>query len=139
MQSSSLYLPGFSLRIVAAVSFAMLHLSRDPTSVPTPWRVVAGYRRGLARIVNEHRRLARFSVCSGLARPAFPEMGRLVTLTLRIWAAAILLSGCNTPVGTPSSWQGTYLGKAIVTNPDGDGPQVLRYAPPIWGGGGGGA
>jgi len=52
--------------------------------------------------------------------------------TLRICAATILLSACDTPVGTPPSWRGTYLEKAVVTNPDGDGPQVTRYGPPLY-------
>jgi hypothetical protein len=51
----------------------------------------------------------------------------------------VLLSACDTPVGTPSSWQGTYLDKIIVTNPDGGGPQVIRDGPPdYWSGGGAG-
>ena len=60
---------------------------------------------------------------------------RLATLTLRICAAAILLSACDPPTGTPPSWRGTYLDKAVTTNPNGGGPQVIRYGPPgMWGG-----
>jgi len=55
---------------------------------------------------------------------------RLATLTLRICAAAILLSARDLPTGTPPSWRGTYFDKAVTTNPNGCGPQVIRYGPP---------
>jgi len=53
----------------------------------------------------------------------------LATLIL-ICAAAIPLSTCDTPVGTPPSWRGTYLDKAVATNPNGGGPQVIQFGPP---------
>jgi len=52
--------------------------------------------------------------------------------TLCTCAATILLSACNTPVGTPPSWRGTYLDKAITTNPNGGGPQVIQFGPPLY-------
>ena len=44
-----------------------------------------------------------------------------------------LLAACdnNTPVGESPALQGTYLEHAIVTNPNGGGPMVERYGPPV--------
>jgi len=45
-------------------------------------------------------------------------------------AFSLLMSACDTPVGTTPSWRGIFLDKAIATNPNGSGPQVLRFGPP---------
>ena len=51
-----------------------------------------------------------------------------------ICAAVVLLNACDTEVGTPPSWRGTYLDKAIATNANGSGPQVIQFGPPQgWG------
>ncbi|HUN44361.1 MAG TPA: hypothetical protein VMU81_29060 [Acetobacteraceae bacterium] len=54
----------------------------------------------------------------------------LVQLALLVTAGAVLASCDNTPVGVSPSLQGTYWEKAVVTNPNGDGPQVVRWGPP---------
>lgn len=56
-------------------------------------------------------------------------------------AAGGLLASCDTPVGVSPALKGTYWQNAVVTNPDGGGPQVVRWGPPqptppIPGGGG---
>ena len=45
-------------------------------------------------------------------------------------AAGGMLSSCATPVGVSPALQGTYWEHALVTNPDGAGPQVVRWGPP---------
>jgi hypothetical protein len=40
------------------------------------------------------------------------------------------LASCDTPVGVAPRLQGTYWEHALVTNPDGGGPQVVRWGPP---------
>jgi len=45
-------------------------------------------------------------------------------------AAGPLLAACDTPVGVAPNLRGTYWQNAIVTNPNGDGPQVVRWGPP---------
>jgi len=60
------------------------------------------------------------------------SLDRFAILTLRTCAATILLSACATPVGTPPSWRGTYLDKAVATNPYGGGPQVILFGPPLY-------
>jgi hypothetical protein len=44
--------------------------------------------------------------------------------------AGALVTSCDTPVGVSPALQGTYWGKAQVTNPNGGGPQVVRWGPP---------
>jgi hypothetical protein len=41
-----------------------------------------------------------------------------------------MLASCDTPVGVSPALQGTYWSHALVTNPDGTGPQVVRWGPP---------
>ena len=45
-------------------------------------------------------------------------------------AAGGMLASCGTPVGVSPALQGTYWQHALVTNPDGAGPQVVRWGPP---------
>jgi len=50
-------------------------------------------------------------------------------------AAALLIAGamlvsCDAPVGRAPDLQGTYWDNALVTNPNGGGPQVVRWGPP---------
>lgn len=45
-------------------------------------------------------------------------------------AAGAWLASCNTPVGVAPELQGTYKQNALVTNPNGGGPQVVRWGPP---------
>jgi len=45
-------------------------------------------------------------------------------------AAGGILASCGTPVGVSPALRGTYWEHALVTNPDGAGPQVVRWGPP---------
>lgn len=45
-------------------------------------------------------------------------------------AAGGMLASCDTPVGRAPDLQGTYWENALVTNPNGNGPQVVRWGPP---------
>ena len=40
------------------------------------------------------------------------------------------LAACGTPVGVAPNLQGTYWGHALVTNPNGGGPQIVIWGPP---------
>jgi hypothetical protein len=51
------------------------------------------------------------------------------------WLAVLTFAGgmvasCDTPVGRAPDLQGSYWQNAVVTNPNGDGPQVVRWGPP---------
>jgi hypothetical protein len=50
-------------------------------------------------------------------------------LVMLVIAAASLVS-CDTSVGVSPALQGSYLQNARVTNPNGGGPQVVRWGPP---------
>jgi len=52
--------------------------------------------------------------------------------------ALLTAASCDTPIGVAHDLQGTYLQHALVTNPDGSGPEVVRWGPPGGGFGGGG-
>lgn len=41
-----------------------------------------------------------------------------------------MLTSCETPIGRAPDLQGTYWQNALVTNPNGGGPQVVRWGPP---------
>lgn len=60
---------------------------------------------------------------------AHRRVGRIALLL----AVGALLAACgnNTPVGESPAFQGTYLEHALVTNPNGGGPMVERYGPPL--------
>lgn len=45
-------------------------------------------------------------------------------------AVGACLAACNAPVGPETNHQGTYVGQALVTNPNGGGPQVIVHAAP---------
>lgn len=49
---------------------------------------------------------------------------------LVVFLSAALLASCNTPVGVSPALNGSYLENALVTNPNGGGPQVVRWGPP---------
>jgi hypothetical protein len=55
---------------------------------------------------------------------------RCLPLFVLLTAAGGMLASCDTPVGESPSLQGTYWQHALVTNPDGGGPQVVRWGPP---------
>jgi hypothetical protein len=69
-----------------------------------------------------------------------PRVSRWLQLFVLLTASGGMLASCDTPVGVSPALQGTYLQNALVTNPDGGGPQVVRWGPPpsipIPGGGG---
>lgn len=60
---------------------------------------------------------------SGAGTPALP---RLVVLL----AVTSLLSACEAPVAVAPNLRGTYWSHALVTNPNGGGPQIVRWGPP---------
>ncbi len=62
------------------------------------------------------------NVCSRLRR-SLPWFALLT-------ATGAMLASCDTPVGVSPALQGTYWQNALVTNPDGGGPQVVRWGPP---------
>jgi len=45
-------------------------------------------------------------------------------------AVSAWLAACNTPVGVAPNLRGTYWEHALVTNPNGGGPQVVIWGPP---------
>jgi hypothetical protein len=45
-------------------------------------------------------------------------------------AATMWLAACDTPVAVAPNLRGTYWQNALVTNPNGGGPQVVRWGPP---------
>lgn len=55
---------------------------------------------------------------------------RWVPWLLLLTAAGGTLASCDSPIGTAPDLQGTYWQNALVTNPDGGGPQVVRWGPP---------
>lgn len=58
------------------------------------------------------------------------NLRRLLPLFALLTAASGLLSACDTPTGVSPLLKGTYWEHAVVTNPDGKGPMVVRYGPP---------
>jgi len=54
----------------------------------------------------------------------------------RIWRLAFPLAivswpaACNAPVDVAPNFRGTYWEHALVTNPNGGGPQVVIWGPP---------
>jgi hypothetical protein len=40
-----------------------------------------------------------------------------------------MLASCDTPVGESPALKGAYWQNALVTNPDGGGPQVVLWGP----------
>jgi hypothetical protein len=58
-----------------------------------------------------------------IERRAFGRLGFLLAVTAG-------LTSCNPPVGMAPNLRGTYWQNSVVTNPNGDGPQVVRWGPP---------
>lgn len=58
-----------------------------------------------------------------IERRAFGRLAFLVTVTG-------VLASCNPPVGVAPNLRGTYWQNSLVTNPNGGGPQVVRWGPP---------
>lgn len=54
---------------------------------------------------------------------------RLRWFALLTVAGGVLVS-CDTPVGVSPALKGTYWEHALVTNPYGGGPMVVRWGPP---------
>ncbi len=55
---------------------------------------------------------------------------RWLPLFALLTAAGGTLTSCDTPVGVSPALKGTYWEHALVTNPDGGGPMVVRWGPP---------
>ncbi len=85
---------------------------------------------------------------SGNGCPVSADMKKVCSHVWRwlLWFAFLTVAGgmlasCDAPVGVSPALRGTYWQNALVTNPDGGGPQVVRWGPPqpsipIPGGGG---
>ncbi|HUB16043.1 MAG TPA: hypothetical protein VMB34_29120 [Acetobacteraceae bacterium] len=58
------------------------------------------------------------------------NLGRHVRRVAILLAAGALLAACDTPIGKAPNLQGGYWENALVTNPNGGGPQVVRWGPP---------
>ena len=63
-------------------------------------------------------------------RRSYQISWRSLALCASLTAAGGMLASCDTPIGVSPALQGTYRATSIVTNPDGDGPQVVRWGPP---------
>jgi hypothetical protein len=61
--------------------------------------------------------------CSHSGMRAFWRLA--LPLAVSAWLAA-----CNTPIGVAPNYRGTYLEHALVTNPNGGGPQIIIWGPP---------
>jgi hypothetical protein len=61
---------------------------------------------------------------------AFSRVCRWLPRVALLTAACGMLASCGTPVGVSPALRGTYWQNALVTNPDGGGPQVVRWGPP---------
>lgn len=64
-----------------------------------------------------------------------PDEGyQMVKPTLRrlafLLAVTMWLAACNAPVGVAPNLRGTYWEHAVVTYPNGGGPQVVIWGPP---------
>ena len=55
---------------------------------------------------------------------------RWLALCALLTAAGGVLASCATPIGRAPDLQGTYRATSLVTNPDSDGPHVVRWGPP---------
>jgi hypothetical protein len=53
-----------------------------------------------------------------------------LALVALLTAGGGMLVSCNTPIGVSAALLGTYRENSVVTNPDGNGPQVVRWGPP---------
>jgi hypothetical protein len=54
----------------------------------------------------------------------------LLAIFALLVAAGGTLASCDTPVGVSPALKGTYRENALVTNPNGGGPQVVRWGAP---------
>ena len=62
----------------------------------------------------------------GAARQVVAALRRPVVLLM----VGPLLAACSTPVGVAANLRGTYWQHALVTNPNGGGPQIVIWGPP---------
>jgi len=56
--------------------------------------------------------------------------GRWLTWLAILTIGGGMLTSCDTPVGRAPDLQGSYWQNAVVTNPNGGGPQIVRWGPP---------
>ncbi len=59
-----------------------------------------------------------------------PPVCRWLAWLAWMTAAGGMLASCDTSAGVSPALHGTYWEHALVTNPDGGGPQVVRWGPP---------
>ena len=98
--------------------YAALHRRFIPTG-GSPWGVPAQDGGGGKRRRTQTRRTRLFMAGKRRLIPA-----------ATLLAAGASLAACDAPVGVSPDLQGTYWQKALVTNPNGGGPQVVRWGPP---------
>jgi len=55
---------------------------------------------------------------------------RSLALVALLTAVGGMLASCDTPIGVSPALRGTYRENSLVTNPDGRGPEVVRWGPP---------
>jgi len=65
--------------------------------------------------------------CSDSGRHGFCRLALRPALLL---AVSAWLAACNAPIGVAPNYRGTYLEHALVTNPNGGGPQITIWGPP---------
>jgi hypothetical protein len=91
------------------------------------------FRRWQSGCRGLQERGSMYSQCS-MGKPR-SDRGTCVA-TRALWRLASLLAitawlgACATPVGVAPDMQGTYWDHALVTNPNGGGPQIERWGPP---------
>jgi hypothetical protein len=94
--------------------------------------------RQFARSVRLIARMVRIAKAGAAMKKVSSRMYRGLAWIALLTAAGGTLASCDTPIGVSPALQGTYRENALVTNPDGGGPQVVRWGPPEVNGGGGG-
>lgn len=58
-------------------------------------------------------------------------LSRCLPLFALLTVVSGILAACGTPVGVSPALKGTYWEHALVTNPNGGGPVVVRWGPPV--------
>jgi hypothetical protein len=63
-------------------------------------------------------------------RKVASDVCRSLLLFALLTVAGAMLASCDTSVGLSPALKGTYWQNALVTNPVGGGPHVVRWGPP---------
>jgi len=103
-----------------------MHTAPQPRPAPAPIRQHAAHE-----LCDEGRpQLAGDSDHCGERDKVSSRVCRWLAWFASLTAAGGMLASCGTPVGVSPALQGTYWEHALVTNPDGAGPEVVRWGPP---------